>query len=161
MRTGSEGENDGTPESVADALRLLGAGLDYLNFPAAGEFPAAGLGEVLVSLGGLRAKFAAAHAAFLRRFDAAGAHDADGYGSPAAWLAARTQMTRKDAKAAVRQMRRLSAHRGVVGAMAAGQVSESCARQITGLVGKYRTICHISGISGIRPRSFCRRSALP
>ncbi len=148
-----------------DAIRLrrrqLGAGLDFLNSPAGDELAVASLGEVLVSLGGLRAKFAAAHAAFLRRFDAAGAHDADGYGSPAAWLAARTQMTRKDAKAAVRQMRRLSAHRGVVGAMAAGQVSESCARQITGLVGKYRTICHISGISGIRPRSFCRRSALP
>ncbi|WP_300605984.1 DUF222 domain-containing protein [Trebonia sp.] len=136
MCTGSEGENGGTPRSVADALRLLGAGLDFLNSPAGDELATAALGEVLVSLGGLRAKFAAAHAAFLRRFDAAGAHDADGYGTPASWLAARTQMTRKDAKAAARQMRRLSAHPGVAGAMAAGQVSESCGLQITELARK-------------------------
>ncbi|WP_300612660.1 HNH endonuclease signature motif containing protein [Trebonia sp.] len=136
MCTGSEGENGGTPRSVAEALRLLGAGLDFLNSPAGDELAAASLGDVLVSLGGLRAKFAAAHAAFLRRFDAAGAHDADGYGTPASWLAARTQMTRKDAKAAVRQMRRLSAHPGVAGAMAAGQVSESCGLQITELTRK-------------------------
>ncbi len=136
MCTSSEHVDGGAPQSVAEALRLLGAGLDFLNSPASDELAVAALGDVLVSLGELRAKFTAAHAAFLRRFDAAGAHDADGYGSSAAWLAARTQMTRKDAKTAVRQMRRLSAHPGVADAMAAGQVSESCGREITELTRK-------------------------
>uniref|UniRef100_UPI0026052740 DUF222 domain-containing protein n=1 Tax=Trebonia sp. TaxID=2767075 RepID=UPI0026052740 len=136
MCTGSEGANGGTLCSVADALRVTRAGLDFLNSPAAADLDTAAIGEVLISLGGLRAKFAAAHAAFLRRFDAAGAHDADGYGTSASWLAARTQMTRKDAKAEVRQMRRLSAHPGVADAMAAGQVSESCGREITELTRK-------------------------
>lgn len=39
---------------------------------------------------------------------AAGARDANGYGSSSAWLAARAGMAKKDAKAAVRQMRQLT-----------------------------------------------------
>ncbi len=46
------------------------------------------------------------------------------------------RMTRKGARAFVRQVRRLSRHRDVADAMAAGQVSESCGLQITGLVNK-------------------------
>ena len=38
-------------------------------------------GSVLRSLGEIEAKFTAAHAAVLARFDAADAHDSDGYGS--------------------------------------------------------------------------------
>src|SRR5215831_7981552 len=95
------------PGSVAEALRLAHAGLDYLNSPAAAELHAAACGPVLTSLGVLQAKVTAAHAAFLRRFDAAGAHDADGYSTSAAWLAAMTKMAPKDAKAAVWRMRRL------------------------------------------------------
>jgi hypothetical protein len=124
------------PRSVAEALAMIGAGLDYLNSPAVGELAAAALGGALVALGEIQAKVAAAHAVLLRRFDAADGHAADGYGSPAAWLAAMTQMTVKDARAAVRQMRRLGEHPGVAGAMAAGQVSESCGLEITELVKK-------------------------
>jgi Domain of unknown function (DUF222)/HNH endonuclease len=115
---------------------MMGAGLDYLNSPAADELAAAGLGGVLVSLGELQAKFTAARMSFLRRFDAADGHDADGYGTSAAWLAAMTQMTRKDARSFVRQMRRLSQRRDICDALAAGQVSESCGLEITGLVRK-------------------------
>ncbi len=136
MCTGSDQEHGCAPRSVAEALRLAHWSLDYLNSPAAGELPAAALGDVLISLGGLRAKFTAARAGFLRRFDVTDAHDADGYGSSASWLAAMTQMSLRDARADVREMRRLSAHRGVADAMAAGQVSESCGRQITELVNK-------------------------
>jgi Domain of unknown function (DUF222) len=136
MCTGGDQAHGSAPRSVAEAVRAAGACLDYLNSPAADELAIAAMGDVLVSLGELQAKFAAAHAAFLRRFDAADAHDADGYGTSASWLAARTQMTRKDAKAAVRQMRRLSEHRDIAGAMAAGQISESCGREITELTRK-------------------------
>ena len=54
------------------------ASLDYLNGPDAALLDPAALGGVLTSLGELQAKFAAAQAGFLRRFDAADAHDATG-----------------------------------------------------------------------------------
>src|SRR5215471_20095500 len=104
-------DGDRAPGSIAEALRMTGAGLDYLNSPAAAELHAAAAGEVLAALGVISAKVTAAHAAFLRRFDAADAHDGDGYGSSAAWLAAQAPMSRKAAKAAVRQMRQLGQHR--------------------------------------------------
>ena len=92
------------PGSIAEALRMAHAGMDYLNSPAAAELHAAACG-VLSSLGELQAKVTAAHAAVLRRFDAAGAHDADGYGTSAAWLAAMAKLAPGDARAAVRRMR--------------------------------------------------------
>ena len=87
--------------SVCEALRLAQAGLDYLNSPQAAGMHTAAMGEVLTALGDLQGKLAAAHATFLRRFDAADAHDADGYGSTSAWLVAKGRMTRRDAVAAV------------------------------------------------------------
>ena len=76
--------DDSAPGSVTEALRLAHASMDYLNSPAATELHAAACGPVLSSLGELQAKVTAAHAGFLRRFDAADAHDADGYGTSAA-----------------------------------------------------------------------------
>ena len=93
-------DGDRSPGSIAEALRMTGAGLDYLNSPAAAELHAAATGEVLAALGVISAKVTAAHAGFLRRFDAADAHDADGYGTSSAWLAAMAKMARKDAQAA-------------------------------------------------------------
>src|SRR5262249_31920645 len=112
-----------TPRSAADALRLAHVAMDYLNSPAGGELAAAGIGEVLASLGGLHAKYTAAHAGLLRRFEAADAHASDGYGTPGSWLSAMAQMSRKDAKASVAEMRRLAAHPAVAQALAAGRVS--------------------------------------
>src|SRR5215471_16789246 len=123
-------DGDQPTGSVAEALRMAHAGLDYLNSPAAAELHAAGTGDVLTSLGELQAKVTAAHAAFLRRFDAADAHDADGYGTSAAWLAAMAKMAKKDAKAAVRQMRQLNGHPHLHGALARGEISASWASQI-------------------------------
>src|SRR5215468_8074444 len=118
------------PGSVAEALRVVGAGLDYLNSPAAADLPAAACGEALITLGVLRAKFTAAHAAFLRRFDALDGHDADGYGTSAAWLAAMAKLAAKDAKAAVRRMRQLNGHPHLHGALGRGEISASWAGRI-------------------------------
>ena len=82
--------------NASQALAMAGAALDYLN-SAAAIADGAACGETLVALGEVQGKLTAAHAAFLRRFDAADAHDADGYGSSSAWLAAKAQLTRKDA----------------------------------------------------------------
>src|SRR3984885_924330 len=116
--------------SVREALRLAGTGLDSLNSPEAGALDPAAMGEVLTALGDLQGKLAAAHATFLRRFDAASAHDADGYGSSSAWLAAKGRMTGRDARAAVRQMRQLSQRPALHDAVATGDLSRSWADAI-------------------------------
>src|SRR5262249_41999464 len=119
------------PGTVAQALRMAHAGLDYLNSPGAADLPTSACGPVLTALGELQAKAAAAHAAFLRRFDAAGAHDADGYGTSSAWLAAMGKMAKKDAQTAVRRMRQLSERPHLADALARGELSESWAGEIT------------------------------
>src|SRR5215469_16432771 len=124
------GTADEPPGSAGEALRLAAAALDYLNSPAADDLPAAATGEVLAALEVLRAKLTAARACSLRRFDAAGAHDADGYATPAAWRAARAKLARGDARAAVRQMRQLTARPHLEQSMAAGVITESWTTQL-------------------------------
>ena len=106
------------------------AGLDYLNGPGAAELDAAACGLVLRSLGEIEATFTAAHASVLARFDAADAHDGDGYGTSAAWLMAMAEMTRPDAKAKVRRMRLLRDHPEMAGALAGADISKSQALAI-------------------------------
>jgi hypothetical protein len=121
---------DQVPGSIAEALRMTRAGLDYLNSPAAADLPGAACGQALTALGEIQAKVTAAHAAFLRRFDAADAHDADGYGTSSAWLAATTKLAPKDAKAAVWRMRRLGERPRLQDALARGELSWSWAAEI-------------------------------
>jgi hypothetical protein len=109
---------------------MASLGLEYLNSPVADELEVAALGEVLTALGDLQGRLAAAHATFLRRFDAADAHDADGYASSSAWLAAKGRMTNRDARAAVRQMRQFSERPGLHDAVASGDISRSWADAI-------------------------------
>src|SRR5215475_14138046 len=117
------------PGSVAEALRAASASMDYL-IPAADGLSAAACGQALRSLGEIQARFTAARVALLRRFDALDGHDADGYGTSAAWLAAMAKMARKDAKAAVAQMRQLGGRRQLEDALARGEISESWAAEI-------------------------------
>jgi hypothetical protein len=123
------------PESAAEALRTAVASLDYL-IQAAGDLPAAGCGEVLTSLGGIQSRLAAARSVLLRRFDALGGHDADGYGSSSAWLAAMAKLSKRDAKAAVRQMRQFGKHPNLADGLARGDISESWAGEIAGWLRK-------------------------
>ena len=109
--------------SVAEALRMTRAGLDYLNGPGAGELDAAACGSALRSLAEIHAKFTAAHASVLGRFDAADAHDSDGYGTSAAWLMAMADMTRPDARTKVWRMRLLRDHPEMAGALADAEIS--------------------------------------
>ena len=116
--------------SVAEALRMANATMDYLNGPEAADLDPAACGSVLRSLAEVQAKFTAAHAAVLARFDAAGAHDADGYGNCVAWLMAMTGMTRPDAKTKVWRMRLLRDHPEMAGALASAEISKSQALAI-------------------------------
>ena len=120
----------GAPQSVAEALRMARSAADYLNTPEAAGLDGTACGEALVALGEIQAKLSAAHTELLRRFDAADAHDADGYGTASAWLAAKTRISRKDARATVRDMRRLSERPLLRAALAAGDISKSWAATI-------------------------------
>ena len=121
---------DPLPGSVADALRIAHACLDYLTGPDAALLDPVALGGVLTSLGEIQAKFTAAQAGFLRRFDAADAHDSDGYNTSSAWLAAMTQLSVGDARATVAQMRTLGRHPHLADAMATGDISPSWVKQL-------------------------------
>jgi hypothetical protein len=116
--------------TVAEALRAAEAAMDFVNSPAAAGLPGDACGDVLIALGRIQAKHAAAHAEFLRRFDAADAHAADGYGSSSAWLAARGQLAKKDARAAVREMRRHAERPLLAAALKAGEITQSWANQL-------------------------------
>ena len=116
--------------SVAEALRMANATMDYLNSPEAADLDPAACGTVLRSLAEVQAKFTAAHAAVLARFDAADAHDADGYGNSVAWLMAMTDMTRPDAKTKVWRMRLLRDHPEMADALASADISKSQALAI-------------------------------
>jgi len=128
--------NGGDFGSVAEALRAGIALADFLNSPGSAELEPAALGEALVSLGEIQSKLAVAHAEFLFRFDAHDAHDADGYASSSAWLAAMTKLSKKDAKASVRRMRVIAEHPLLARGIAAGEISESGAREIVGWLKK-------------------------
>lgn len=121
-----------TIESVVTALHVAEAAMDFLNSPAAAQVPGEACGDILTALSRIHAKHAAARAEFLRRFDAADAHDADGYGSSSAWLAAKGQLTKKDARAAVREMRRHHERPRLAAALREGLITQSWADEIAG-----------------------------
>ena len=121
--------------SPSRAIEVASAALDYLN-SAVADLDGAACGETLIALGAIQAKLTAAHAAFLRRFDAADAHDADGYGSSSSWLAAKGGMSKQGARAAVRQMRRLGERPLLGAALAAGGITDSLASAIADWTGK-------------------------
>lgn len=124
------GNGDGVPENVSEALGMAEAALDFLNGPALDSVDPAALGEILRALSGIGTKHSAAWNAYLSRFDACDAHDADGYQTSAAWLANQTQTKLSAARGQVKQMRQLTARPHLDQAMAAGLLSLSWAREI-------------------------------
>ena len=86
---------------VAQALRAGRAFAAYL-IRGRRDLEGPARGEALEQLGAIASLLGAARNGLLRRFDADDGHDADGYATAAAWLAARTKLGRNDARAAVR-----------------------------------------------------------
>ena len=113
--------------NASDALRMVDAALDYLNSSVVADLDGTACGELLISLGEAQAKLTAVHALVLRRFDAADAHDADGYGSSSAWLSAKAGMAKGAARASVRRMRQLGDRPLLGTALAGGAITESLA----------------------------------
>jgi len=121
---------------VAQALRAARAAAAYLNSPPARDLDGPARGEALEALGAITSLLGAAQNGWLRRFDADDGHDADGYASSAAWLAARNHLGRRDARAAVRQMRLLGRHPLLDAATTTGALTISWAREIAAWTGR-------------------------
>ena len=120
----------GQPSTVAEALGMLHRALDHLNAADAGSLPASVQAEALRALERAGAKHTAARSRVLAAFAGQAAYEDDGQGSARAWLRWQTRVTTGAAAGAVGWVRRLDAHPAIATALAAGDLSESWARQI-------------------------------
>jgi len=122
--------NAGQLVSVTEALRMLDRALDHLNTADAASLPASVQAEALRALERAEAKRTAARARVLAAFAGQAAYEDDGHGSARTWLKWQTRVTSGAAAGAVGWVRRLAAHPVIGDALAAGDLSESWARQI-------------------------------
>jgi hypothetical protein len=123
-------DGEGQPASVTDALGMLDRALGYLAATDAAALPSAAQADTLLALARAEARHTAAQARVLAAFAARGGYEDDGHGSARTWLRWRARVTRGAAAGAIGWMRRLSAHPVIGEALAAGELSESWARQI-------------------------------
>ena len=128
----SSGRPPTKPATASEALAMLDAALDYLTGFDAASRPAAEQAACLTALERAASKHTAARAAILAAFTAQRAFSDDGQHSARAWLVWQTSVTAGAAAGAVGWMRRLAAHPAVGLALAAGEVSASWAREISG-----------------------------
>ncbi len=118
------------PSSTAQALAMVSAGLGYLAGCDAADLGTAAQAEALVGLEHAEAQHTAARARILAAFSSQGGFQADGQYGAKSWLRAFTKITSGAAARATGWARRLQAHPVIAGALAAGQLSASWARQI-------------------------------
>ena len=120
----------GQPATVAEALGMLDRALDHLNAADAASLPSGVQAEALRALERAGAKHTAARARMLAAFAGQAAYEDEGQGSARAWLKWQTRVTTGAAAGAVGWARRLAAHPVIGEALAAGELSESWARQV-------------------------------
>jgi hypothetical protein len=118
------------PASAADAVAMARAGLGWLAAADAGSLTVAEQADCLLALERVRSVHTAAQARVLAAFHVRDGYAVDGQGSPRTWLKWRTRVADGAARGAIGWMRRLRAHPAVGDALAAGEISESFARQI-------------------------------
>ena len=123
--------NTARPGTTDEALAMLHASLDHLtstDWRALGSVIQA---QALRELGGAQAKLAVARGEALGALDASGGYAADG-GQPTAqaWLRNRACLTGKDARDLGAWQRTLQGHPVLRDAIAAGDLTESWARQM-------------------------------
>jgi hypothetical protein len=118
------------PDTVAEAMAMAEAGLAHLASVNATSLTTAEQADCLRALERMESRHTAARASVLSAFAGTGGHEDDGQGSARAWLTWQTRITGGAAAGAVGWARRLAAHPAVAGALAAGELSESWARQV-------------------------------
>src|SRR5262249_25761603 len=101
-----------------------------LNAAATASLPTSVQAQALRALERAGAKHTAARARVLAAFAGQAACEDDGHGSARTWLKWQTRVTTGAAAGAVGWVRRLAAHPVMGGALAAGDLSESWARQV-------------------------------
>src|SRR6266566_4430705 len=121
---------EGSRGGMAEALAMLDRALDHLNTADVASLPPAVQAEALRALERAEAKHTAARARALGAFAGQGGFEDDGHGTARAWLKWQTRVTAGAAAAAVAWARRLAAHPAIGQALAAGELSQSWARQI-------------------------------
>ncbi len=121
--------------SAAEAAGMLDASLDHLAGMDWASLGTQAHGEMLARLGRAQARLTAVHAAVLSAFTAQNGFEPDGHGSAKQWLVGKTRISSGAALGAVGWHRRLARHGRIAAAMAAGNISESWARQIAAWTG--------------------------
>ncbi len=127
---GSSGLAAGGPESVTQAVSMVLAGLGWLASADLAGAPAVVQAECLRGLERARSVHTAAQASVLSAFDYGDGFEGDGQPTARSWLRWQTRITPGAASGAVGWMRRLRAHPEVSAALAAGEISESWAKDI-------------------------------
>jgi hypothetical protein len=118
------------PGGVREALDMVRAGLGYLAAADAGQLSAATQARCLRELEQADAVLTAARAWLLASFTAGQGYADDAQYSAVAWLMHQTGVTRGAAVGHAAWANRTGAHRRVLAALAAGQVTESAGRLI-------------------------------
>jgi hypothetical protein len=165
-------ESESRPSDVTDALGMLDRALGYLATADTAALPASVQAGALLALARAEAQHTVARSRVLAAFAAQGGHEEDGHGSAQTWLRWRARVTRGAAAGAIGWMRRLSAHPVIGEALAAGELSESWARQICGwtdrlpqaqrgdadeiLAGAARGGVDLSGLAGLAQEMYER-----
>jgi Domain of unknown function (DUF222) len=124
------GQSPAQPASAADAVAMARAGLSWLAAADTASLTTAEQADCLRALEGAGSMHTAARARVLRAFSAQAGYEDDGHHSSRTWLKWQTRIGGGAAYAAVAWMQRLDAHPAVADALAAGEISESWARQV-------------------------------
>jgi Domain of unknown function (DUF222)/HNH endonuclease len=124
------GQKPAQPATATDAVQMAQAGLSWLAAADAGSLTAAEQAECLQALERAESMHTAAQARVLSAFATSGGYEDDGHGTARTWLKWQTRITSGAAAGAMAWARRLAAHPAVRDALAAGQLSESWARQV-------------------------------
>ncbi len=127
---GSSGLAGGGPVSAVQAVSMVLAGLGWLASADLASVPQVVQAECLLGLERARSVHTAAQASVLSAFDYAEGFVADGQQTARSWLRWRTRVTPGAASGAAGWMHRLRAHPEIWAALAAGEISESWARDI-------------------------------
>src|SRR5215469_7157329 len=128
------------PEAVftgpAEAAATLDASLDHLAAIDWASLGTAAHGQMLTQLRRAQAKLTVVSAAVLAAFTAQSGYEPDGHRSARAWLINRNQMSKGAASGAVAWEKRLRRHGKIAAVMAAGDITDSWARDIAGWTDK-------------------------
>ena len=124
------GQVPAAPASATDAVAMVQAGLGWLAASDTASLPTAVQADCLRGLEQAASMHTAARSRVLSAFNAQAGYEDDGQGSARTWLKWQCRVTGSAAYGAIGWMHRLASHQPVADALAAGEISESWAREI-------------------------------